>query len=143
MARMCISRRSDRQTAGCFAHNNSRLLLFPLRQIFLHTELNDFRNQIIRNGLIERELDRTLGCLIASNFLLEFLRPARRGIKPDVMFEGGKMDEIPIECERRHLITDLFLRVGSRFFNDPSYFLQDALNFFGKAGNILINSLGS
>jgi len=62
--------------------------LFPLGfrflQIFLHAELRDFFDQPIRDGPVKRKLYRTFGALINGQFFLERLRPAWRGIKPNI-----------------------------------------------------------
>ena len=63
-------------------------------------------------------------------------------IEADVFFEGGKVDEISIQNERRHSILDYLLRVGRCCPNDVSYFSENALNILWKASDVVVDVLG-
>ena len=65
--------------------------------------LRDLSDQIERDLLIVRELDRALAGLISIELIGESLHRLRPGVEPDVLFVRGKMNDVPAFSKGRHL----------------------------------------
>ena len=84
----------------CRREDRNLLLLVSCRcrfQIFLNSELDDLRYQFIGDRFVQGELYRTLAKRINRQFLLELLDSRGYGIKADVFFEGGEVDQVPFQ----------------------------------------------
>src|SRR6266498_5644452 len=81
-------------TSETYAEDTS-LFLLPFCggsfQIFLHPKLHNPADQVVRNRLIQGKLYGTLASLIYRKFLLKLLNAGRHRVKPDMLFERGKM----------------------------------------------------
>src|SRR5262249_30124294 len=74
--------------------------------LLLQPAFHHSTDQLVRNGLVEGELQVPLLPAITRQFLVEFLVPPHRGEDPDVLFERGKVDQIAVLGECRHLVAD-------------------------------------
>src|SRR5690242_8009250 len=82
------------------------------RRAMLHLELCDALNQVVGDRLIERKLQIPLGPRVARDRLPE-LRVTRHGwIEPDVVPEGGEVDQGAVQSEGGNAIADRLLRIG-------------------------------
>jgi len=109
---------------------------------FIHPELDDLADQIERYGLVKRKLNRTLRVGIRGQFVLECCDSGRSWVEADVFFEGGKVDKVSMQHERRHPVLDGLLGVGRGCPNDAAYFSENALNSRGKASDVFLGVLG-
>src|SRR5260370_30555292 len=109
---------------------------------FFHPELDDLADQIERYGLVKRKLNRALRVGIRGQFVLECFDSGRSWVEADVFFEGGKVDKVSLQHERRHPVLDGLLGVGRGCPNDAAYFSENALNIRGKASDVFLGVLG-
>src|SRR6185436_3201758 len=93
-----------------------------------------------RHWLIERKLHRTFGAFVAGEFLLEGASSGRGWIKADVVFEGGKINDRPLQHESRNSVADGVLRFRGRLSNRVPDLFQDALNLGREARDVIVDS---
>src|SRR5262245_9116265 len=110
-----------RQTCSCPFQNS------------LYPELHDPADQVVRNWFIEWKSYRSLSSFITGQLFFEFLTLPGRGIKPDMFFVGGKINQIPaFQIEGRYFIADRLFRARRRFPNSHPYLFQNLLNGWGS-----------
>ena len=103
-------------TDNCLLTAVHRLLL-PLHRICLEMQLHDPLDQLDRERLIERKLDRAFTVHIRLNLTLERLTPRRNRVQRHMLFLPRKMDEVPaVQRKGSDLITDSFFRLRRERF---------------------------
>src|SRR5262245_9910660 len=108
-------------------------------QNFLYPELHDPADQVVRNWFIEWKSYRSLSSFITGQLFFEFLTLPGRGIKPDMFFVGGKINQIPaFQIEGRYFIADRLFCARRRFSDSHPYLFQNLLNGGWEARNVLI-----
>src|SRR6266487_3343162 len=107
----CMTLRVD-PMGGLASRMTLLSFLFCPFQIVVHSELHNGADQAERNWLVQWKSHRALCAFIGGQRLLELLNPSWRGIEADVPFVRGKMNQIAVQSEGRHLILDCFFRVG-------------------------------
>lgn len=125
---------------NCFCLLKNSFFLPRFFQNLPDSELRDSCNQVQRHRFVERKLNRTFARFVARKFFLEGFASGRRGVKPDVIFEPGEINQIGfMKPERRNPVTDGLFRVGCDLFDSRPHLFQNRLHFFRKPGDVLVN----
>jgi hypothetical protein len=127
------------------SYNSLFLLFFRCRffQIFLDPELDNRADQLVRYRFVERKLRRSFGRFVRRQLGLEFLSPAGRRVKTNVVLERSEMHQVAVQLECRHLVTDGFLGFRRGRFDRLSDFLQYLLDIGREAGDVIVNGPGA
>src|SRR5258706_8448881 len=126
--------------AGC----KLSFLLFFCRsfQLLSHSELHNPANQIEGNWLVQWKSYRSLSSFVGGELALEPLNPSWQRIQADMRFEGGKVNQIAIQREGRHLVLDGFLCARRCLSDGQPDLFQDFLHVAGEASDIFVDVLG-
>src|SRR5262249_2706857 len=109
----------------------SRFLLLPglhALAVLLQPELHHPTDQLVRNGLVEGELQVPLLPAIPGQLLVELLVAPNGRIDPDVLLKRGKVDQIAVQGEGGHRVADLLLGLWRRLADRQPDLLQDRLH---------------
>src|SRR5207244_9497050 len=127
---------------SCLQAARGRIRLSAPLSIFLRSEHDDSSYQVVRNGLIDRKLDRTFSLLEWRKFLLKGLHAGRDRIESNVILVRREVDQpLAVQFERRHLIADCLDGFRRGFSNRQPDSLKDALNILGEGLDVLVNRL--
>src|SRR2546426_1039472 len=127
---------------GCLrAGKRNNALSVPL-SIFLRSEHDDSSYQVVRNGLIDRKLDRTFSLLEWRKFLLKGLHAGRDRIESNVILVRREVDQpLAVQFERRHLIANRFNGFGRGLPDRLPDSLKDPLDILGEGLDVLVDRL--
>ena len=84
-------------------------------EVFREAVFYDPLDQLHRQRLVERELNRPARELVLREFVLEHLDAGSAGVKADVAFIRCKVDEVAFYVERRYSVGNLFRGVRDDF----------------------------
>src|SRR5215472_7987459 len=111
-----------------------RLLRRLLRRVLLprlfDAKLDYLFNQIERDRLVQRELNRTFCALKTGQFPSESLDPRRGGIEPNVLLEARKVHKVFVQNKCWHPIFKGFLRIRCSLPDGSPYLLEQFLNIW-------------
>lgn len=111
--------------------------MFPFD--LLHAKLDDPFYQTNRHRLIDGELDRPLGSLVARQIVFESLDAGGCRVEADVGLECGKVDEVLVEHEGRHPVLDGLLRFRGCLPDDGANTFQMFLGFWLGSRDVVVN----
>src|SRR5713101_2616525 len=57
-----------------------------------------------------------------------------------MLLESREIDQIAVQREGRHLVTDFFLRSRHRFSDRSPDFFENLLHFIGEACNVIVDA---
>lgn len=97
----------------------------------------DAPHQIKRQGLIQRELHRALAEFVCAELSGKDLDPLRTGIKADVVFKRGEVDDVALEEERRYAVGYLLRGFGEDFEDRVAHLVQLRLHLRREAEDVV------
>lgn len=101
---------------------------------------DDPLDEVVRNRLVQRELERVLRIAIGRKLLLDGIVGAVDRVEADVALPGREIHGVPtIDHERGHPILDLLVSCGQHLPDRFPDLLEDDLHVLGIRGDVLID----
>src|SRR6476661_2761580 len=106
-----------------------------------HTKLYELADQAGRKWLVVKNLNRVLAGTISRKFFIECLFAFHGRIKTDMFFISCEMDEVAIECKRRHSVLYCLLCFRTGFLYQSANLVHPGPDLGLAGSNVIINVL--
>jgi len=107
--------------------------------VFFGTKAGDALDEVDGEGLVEGEVDRAFAAVIGGEFGFKLGEAVGSGVKADVVFPCGEVDDVAVEVEGGHLVADFFGGVGEGLTEGSTNLLQEDLSGWGEGGDVVID----
>jgi len=107
--------------------------------VFFGTKAGDALDEVDGEGLVEGKVDRAFAAVIGGEFGFKLGEAVGGGVKADVVFPCGEVDDVAVEVEGGHLVADFFGGVGEGLTEGGTNLLQDDLSGWGEGGDVVVD----